>query len=244
MKRILVLLLGVCLCWPLVAQTNKKIKELESKRGALQDDIAQSETLLRSTKKDVKSQLGDLSFITNQIDARKKLIAQIESDVLALDEEIEVQNKQLLLLQKELDEKKGRYESSVKYMYRNRTIQEKLMFIFSAESLSQTYRRLRYVREYAMYQRIQAEEIVKKQAQTEAKKKELEQVRTEKANLLVFKEQEREKLEIQEKERRTLVANLQKKQKTLQNEITKKRREAQSAYGKIERLSEAEFAAA
>ena len=50
MKRILVLLLGVCLLCPLGAQTNRKIKDLESKRGALQEDIAQSETLLRSTK--------------------------------------------------------------------------------------------------------------------------------------------------------------------------------------------------
>lgn len=106
MKRILVLLLGVCLLCPLGAQTNRKIKDLESKRGALQEDIAQSETLLRSTKKDVKSQLSDLSLITNQIGARRKLIAQIESDVQALDNEITLQQRQLTKLQKELKEKK------------------------------------------------------------------------------------------------------------------------------------------
>ena len=106
MKRILVLLLGVCLLCPLGAQTNRKIKDLENKRGALQEDIAQSETLLRSTKKDVKSQLSDLSLITNQIGARRKLIAQIESDVQALDNEITLQQRQLTKLQKELKEKK------------------------------------------------------------------------------------------------------------------------------------------
>ena len=215
MKRILVLLLGVCLLCPLGAQTNRKIKDLESKRGALQEDIAQSETLLRSTKKDVKSQLSDLSLITNQIGARRKLIAQIESDVQALDNEITLQQRQLTKLQKELKEKKNKYEASVQYMYKNRSIQEKLMFIFSAKSLSQTYRRLRYVREYATYQRIQGEEVIKKQAQIEAKKKELEQVRSEKTNLLVYKEHEREKLELQEKEQRLLGTKLQKKQKSL-----------------------------
>ena len=37
------------------------------------------------------------------------------------------------------------------------------MFIFSAKNLGQTYRRMRYVREYATYQRLQGEEILKKQ---------------------------------------------------------------------------------
>jgi len=244
MKRILILLLSGCLLCPLFAQTNRKIKELESKRGALQEDIAQSETLLRSTRNDVKSQLSDLSLITNQIGARKKLIAQIESDVQSLENEITSLQKQLALLQKELKEKKNKYEASVQYMYKNRSIQEKLMFIFSAQSLSQTYRRFRYVREYATYQRIQGEEVIKKQAQIEAKKNELEQVRSEKTNLLVYKEHEREKLELQEKEQRTLVANLQKKQRSLQNEIARKRREAQRLNAQIDRLIEAEIAAA
>ncbi len=244
MTRIIALLIGLCLLCPIAAQTNKKIKELESKRGALQEDIAQSETLLRSTKKDVRSQLSDLSFISSQIVARKKLINQIENDVKALNGEIATLQQQLRRLQKDLKEKMGKYEASVQYMYKNRSIQEKLMFIFSAESLSQTYRRLRYVREYATYQRIQGEEVKKKQTQVEAKKKELEQVRSEKSNLLTFKEQEREKLEKQEKEQRTLVSKLQKKQRGLQNEITRKRREAQRLNAQIDRLIEQEIAAA
>ena len=58
-----------------------------------------------------------------------------------------------------LKEKKKKYEASVQYMYRNKSVQEKLMFIFSAENLSQTYRRMRYVQEYANYQRLQGLEI-------------------------------------------------------------------------------------
>lgn len=40
-----------CLLLPLVAQSNKLIKVLENKRGALQKQIAESETLLQTTKK-------------------------------------------------------------------------------------------------------------------------------------------------------------------------------------------------
>ena len=59
MKKLLLLCLA-CLCvWSVAAQTTQKIKELESQRNELQQQIAESETLLRSTKKDVKSQLDN-----------------------------------------------------------------------------------------------------------------------------------------------------------------------------------------
>jgi hypothetical protein len=80
---------------------------------------------------------------------------------------------------------------------------------------------MRYVREYATYQRLQGEGILKKQDQIRKKKAELQQVKIAKENLLQERESEKVKLEEQEKEKRTLVTNLQKKQKGLQNEIIK-----------------------
>ena len=160
------------------AQSTKKIKELENQRNELQQQIAESETLLRSTKKDVKSQLDNLSLISGHIADRKKYIGTIEKDVKALNNEIYTLQNQLKVLQRDLKSKKEKYEASVQYMYRNKSIQEKLMFIFSAENLSQTYRRLRYVQEYANYQRLQAIEIERKQKQVGAKKEELETTRS------------------------------------------------------------------
>ena len=129
----------------------------------------------------------------------------------------------------------------MQYMYRNKSVQEKLMFIFSAENLSQTYRRMRYVQEYANYQRLQGLEIERKQRQVVSKKKELEQTRKAKENLLKQGETEKAKLEIQEKDRQTLLANLKKKQKGIQNEISKKKRSAQQLNAQIDRLIEIEI---
>ena len=140
-----------------------------------------------------------------------------------------------------LKEKKKKYEASVQYMYRNKSVQEKLMFIFSAENLSQTYRRMRYVQEYANYQRLQGLEIERKQRQVVSKKRELEQTRKAKENLLKQGETEKAKLEIQEKDRQTLLANLKKKQKGIQNEISKKKRSAQQLNAQIDRLIEIEI---
>ncbi len=237
MKRFFVILIScLWLAVPLFAQSNKLIRELESKRGALQKQIAESESILKDTKKDVGSQLNNLAVLTGQIEERKRYIMAINNDVEAIQHELASLELQLHGLEKDLKDKKKKYEASVQYLYKNKSIEEKLMFIFSAKNLGQTYRRMRYVREYATYQRLQGEEILKKQDQIRKKKAELQQVKTAKENLLQERESEKVKLEEQEKEKRTLVTNLQKKQKGLQNEINKKRREANQLNARIDKL--------
>lgn len=237
MRRFLCIIIGCfCLALPLLAQSNKLIKELEGKRGALQKQIAESETLLNTTKKTVGSQLNGLAALTGQIEERKRYILTINKDMDAIDRELSSLERQLGRLQRDLKDKKRKYDSSVQYLYKNRSIEEKLMFIFSAESLAQTYRRLRYVREYATYQRLQGEEVLKKQEQVNRKKAELKQVKAAKEGLLKEREAEKSKLEVQEKEKRTLVSSLQKKQRGIQSELTKKRREANQLNARIDRL--------
>lgn len=237
MKRFLVGV--VCCLWLAVrlsAQSNQLIRELESKRGALQKQIAESESILQNTKKDVGSQLNGLAVLTGQIEERKRYILAINNDMETIQRELASLGRQLNRLERELKDKKEKYEASVQYLYKNRSIEEKLMFIFSAKDLSQTYRRLRYVREYATYQRLQGEEILKKQEQIRKKQAERRQVMAAKENLLKEREEEKVKLEAQEKERRTMVADLQRKQKGLQNEINKKRKEANRLNARIDKL--------
>jgi len=241
MKNILLLCLTCLFAWNVSAQTTRKIKELENQRNELQQQIAESETLLRSTKKDVKSQLDNLALLNGQIADRKKYINAIEQDVKSLNNEINALQRQLKTLERDLKDKKHKYESSVQYMYRNKSIQEKLMFIFSAENLSQTYRRLRYVREYANYQRLQAIEIERKQKQVNAKKSELETTREAKEKLLKEGEAEKKKLEEQEKEKQGILNGLKRKQRGIQSEINKKRRSANQLNKQIDRLIEQEI---
>lgn len=237
MKRFLCALAGcLCLLLPLMAQSNKLIKELESKRGALQKQIAESESLLQTTTKNVGSQLKGLAALMGQIEERKRYILAINSDMDAIDRELVSLERQLNQLQKELKDKKTKYAASVNYLYRNHTIQDKLLFIFSAQTLEQTYRRLRYVREYASYQRMQGEEIQKKQKQINDKRAELTEARKAKENLLKERENEKTTLERQEKEQKALVDSLRKKQRSLQSEINKKRKEANQLNARIDRL--------
>ncbi len=242
MKRIvgLLVVLGVGLM-PLRAQTTRAIRQLEQQRNELKEQIAAFETLLQSTKKDVKSQLADLALITGQIDERQKYLNTIESDVQTIQQEVDRLQTELSRLEKELADKKAKYERSVKYMYRNKSIQEKLMFIFSADNLTQMYRRMRYVREYADFQRLQGIQVQRKQQQVTAKQRTLVASRKAKEELLVQGEVEKQKLQEQEQQRKTLVASLQKKQRSLQSELNKQRKSANKLNAQIDRLIEIEI---
>lgn len=241
MKRLIVIFC-ICFCTcTLFAQTTRKIRQLEKQRNELKQQIAESETLLQSTKKDVKSQLGNLALISGQIEERQKYIQTIESDVNSIQQEIDRLEKDLVRLQKELGEKRQRYEQSVKYLYRNKSIQDKLMFIFSAENFGQMYRRLRYVREYADYQRLQGIQVQRKQKQVTEKATSLKNSRKAKQDLLKQGEEEKAKLEAQEQERKQILSGLQKKQRSIQSELAKKRRSADKLNAQIDRLIEEEI---
>ena len=237
MTRRLLCLLAACLCIGfLSAQTNKTIRELESRRGALQRQISESEKLLQTTRKDVGSQLQGLATLTGQMEERKRYILALNNDLETIDRELSALDRRTKALQQDLKEKREEYAASVRYQQAHSSIQEKLLFIFSAETLAQTYRRLRYVREFAAYLQRQGEEIIGQQKEVDRQRAELLQLREEKGKLLKEREAGMEKLQAQEKEKTALVDHLRRRQSDLQRELKKQRREAQQLNDRIDRL--------
>ena len=129
-------------------------------------------------------------------------------------------------------------------MASNRTIQDKLMFIFSAKNFAQMYRRLRFVREYAAYQRAQGEMVKAKQSQIEAKNNELKKVRGQKNNLLYKGQQEQAALQGKQAEQQQVVNTLQKQQKTIQTIIADQRKKDAALNAQIDKLIAEEVAKA
>jgi len=244
MKRLLFILFSLCVVCTIPAQTNKTIRALQNRRRIIQREIYQKEHILRSTKQDVTHQLQNLNTLDGQIDERKKYIYIIGSDVKVITGETNNLQQQLFDLQRELVNKKQQYAKSLKYISRHKTVEEKLMFIFSANSLSQAYRRLRYVKQYGDYQKRLALGIIDQQKRITAKKNELEGVKVAKTNLLNEGIQQKKQLEGQEQDKRQLISSLQSKQKDLQVEIGNRKKKAQQMDSQIDKLITIEVEAA
>lgn len=242
-KHILILIFTL-LSGFVYSQSTPKIRQLEKERNELHQRISESESLLKSTGNDVKSQLDNLALISGQIDERRRYLSAIQKDINSIQQEINRLEGELKVLNADLKLKREKYEKSLKYLHRNSSIQEKLMFIFSADNLSQMYRRLRYVRQYADFQRLKGEEIKSKLAEIKDKKKVTEETYNAKLALLKHQETEKKKLEEQEADRKKLLASMQKKQRQLKNEIDKQRKAANKLNAEIDRLIAIEIEAA
>ena len=97
----------------------------------------------------MEKRLNNLLVINGEIESKQKDIEGFENDIQKLDGNIEILKSQMATLQEQLKDRQEKYIKSVRYMAKHSSIQEKLMFIFSASSLTQAYRRLRFVQEYA-----------------------------------------------------------------------------------------------
>ena len=239
-----VLLAMLCASLTLTAQTNKKIKKLQSERTTLEKQISESEKLLKTTKKDVASQLNNLMVISSQITKQQNYVQSVHNEVSALQGDITELQKQLKVLEKDLADCKQKYRRAVTQLTRNRLGQSKWKFILSANSFRQMSRRMRYITEYSKYQRAQGEIIRQKEDTIKAKRAELLATKQEKNALLQEGKEQQARLEQQKQDRQKVVNSLNAKQKQLQNTIAQNKKRQKQLDARIDKLIQEEIAAA
>lgn len=221
-----------------------EIRGLQSQRTQIQRKIKEQEQRLAANKADVKKRLQNLMTINTEIDSRRRSIDTIQKDIRHIDGNIGLLRSQLSTLERQLQERKQKFVKSMHYMARHRSIQDKLMFVFSAGSLTQMYRRLRFVREYAAYQRAQGEILKQKQQQIDQKNQQLEQVKGQKSVLLYKGQKAHAALQGQQAEQQKIVDGLKSQQKTIQSVITDQRKKDAALNAQIDRLIAEEVAKA
>ena len=243
MKRLLCLILTSCLISLTYGQTNSKVKEMESQRSKLEQEISESEKLLSTTQKDVDGQLQALSALTAQIKKQQQLVNRLDADIRATDREIKSIQDQLITLQRELDRRREHYAHALRLMATKNSFENRLMFLLSADSFNQMVRRMRYLREYSTFQQKQGEELMAKQQELANKRTELEHTRKAKQALLAKRVEEKKELDRRKAEQQKLVGSLQKKQKEIRERIARQQRERNRLNQEIDRIIEAEIAA-
>ena len=220
------------------------MKKLEKERKEALAEIELTNQLLKEANESAKSSLNKLNLLTQQIASRKKVISLLTQEMGAIDKQMGEMQQNIDRLQNELGEKKENYAQSMQSLYRRKGALDKLLFILSADDFAQSLRRMRYLREYADWQRKQASAIVEQQQEITLKKQELEKTRQEKQALLTDREAENRKLQSEETNQKQEVSQLNKKRKDLQAQLRKKQRQAEELNRQIEKLIAEEIARA
>lgn len=218
------------------AQNSKKVRTLKAQQTQLEKTIKSKQREMESTQKAVKRGEERIHDIGIRLEDRVQHIHTLEGELETLNAEITVIKDSLAELQRQLEEKKARFRRAVKMTRLYPKVKSPLLFVLSAKSVTQMYRRLRYTREYANYQYTLGQQIQERQAETSLMRDRLVSKRTQMHGVMNELVAERKKLTQEQLTKQKEVKNLKKKQKDLAAEVNARKKELAALNKKIDDL--------
>ena len=134
-KTILTLLLLLALHMQLPAQRTT-VKDMRNRVKRLQQQIKEKESILYTSEKDIKSKIKSLQLLTSQADEQKTLIDLLSKELKAIDAEIKLLDGEITAGEAKVEKSKKEYAAALSRARRYGTLQDKLLFIISADDFN------------------------------------------------------------------------------------------------------------
>ena len=215
---------------------NDEQKKLEAQRLKLKKEIKQINNLLFSNTKNRKIALNEVENIETRLNVRLELIKVTNQQANLLTRRININQRNIDNQRKELDELKKEYAKMIQKSYASKSLQNRLMFLFSSENFLQAYRRIQYLKQYARYRRKQGLQISEKTKLLQNLNKVLIEENEVKTKLINENREIKKKLVQEQKKQQELINTLRLKQSSLRTQIEKKQKQRQRIDKEINRL--------
>jgi len=220
-----------------VAQSNAaRQKSLESQKIRLQAEIKQINNLLFNTTKKQKSVLSQVEDLNVKISVRSDLVKINDQQANLLTRQINVNQRNITNLRKELETLKKDYAEMIQKSYKSKSSQNRLMFLFSSEGFLQAYKRIQYMKQYADFRKSQGEKIAEKTKTLQSLNQDLLEQKAQKEVLVAENRKVQEQLQQERKSQQRLIQSLKSKSRSLAVEIRQKQQRAEAIDREIDRL--------
>lgn len=236
MKQLFVFFLTFFLVMPLAAQNSKKVKELKQQQSKLKTELQKSQTQLDNTRKQVKTGQQNVDFLGLQMSNRLSRIHQLEQELDNLEADIIRLQKNITELDSEVRMRRGRLKAAVRNARTLRENRDPLVFVLSAKTFTQMYRRARYAREYIAYQHNLGEQILLKQSELLDAQNLLLQAKSQKSSVLHEVMLQRKDLNAQQVQEKKKVAGLKKQETGLKGKVAEQQKQIAALDKKIEQV--------
>lgn len=229
-------LLVLCISMPVCAQNSKKVKNLKAQKTQLQKNLKKNQQALVKTGKDVKDGQSYLHHIDRQLEDRVEHIRIMEHEMDSIETEMKHVRANIVSLDAQLADKKQKYLRAIRFSRQFPKVRNTLVFVLSAKSLTQMYRRARYTREYAVYQHDLGRQIQQKQGELMEAQNSLLASKSRMAGLLQEVIRQRRKLNEQQVRQQQYIKNLKRREDNLRDKVSKQQRELSALNKKIDDL--------
>ena len=223
--------------------TTKRQQELEAQRVRLKNEIKQINELLFSSKKNRKNVVTEVEDLQVKLSVREELIKVTNAQVNLLTRKINLNERNISDQRKELEALKEDYAKMIQNSYASKSLQNRLMFLFSSENFLQAYKRIQYLKQYTQYRRKQGLAIAEKTQLLQELNKALIEEKSKKLVLVEENKTVQEQLKKERNDQENLIKSLRRKERSLAAQISKKEKEARAIDREIDRLIRAAIAA-
>ena len=223
-----------------MSKTTKSINSLKSEQEKVQKNLKRTQDSLKNTQLSTKKAMREVSRLDQGIEERSKLIQDKNEEIQSLQNNISDLETEILRLELEYASNKDKYVDLIYHAYVKNSSYSKLMFVLSAESFGQAYRRFRYIQNFASLRKMHSDEIVKNREDLVSKRAMLTEQKTQSTLLVQEREAENQKLIEEKDEQNRLLASLKNKEKEFASELTKQQAAAEQLDKRIRELIEKE----
>src|SRR5690606_7728671 len=157
------------------------------------------------------------------------------------EDEIYLTQLEINKLSRELVELRKEYKEILVKAYKNKSVENKLLFVLSSESLSQAFRRIKYIEKYSEYQLGKADEILAKTKQIEKEKAAREKSKQEKETLLAQQSIIKDELELEKGAKQKVIEEYKKNAGEISQRIAEKQRQQKGVDAEIKNIIEEEI---
>ncbi len=238
LPAVLVLIFLVC---SISAFAQQSRKELEDKRKKLLREIEMTSSMLRKTTENKEATLTRYVTLQKQISKRQQLIETLRAEVQYLLENMQRTTDVIIALTDDIDRLKNEYAKMARHAYRQRLSRSDWLFLFSAKSFNDAFRRWQYLRQYDRYRQKQTRLILETQQTLLDKIRMLEDRKTEKERLLDSESRQSEMLGLEMSAKNRLLEELKGDEARLARDLEKKRTAAAKLNSAIENIIKAEM---
>ena len=217
-------------------QTSKKQKELEAQRLRLKKEIKQINSILFNNIKIRKSALTQVEDLQVKLNVRLELIKVTNEQANLLTTRISINERNISTNRLELRNLKDEYANLIQKSYESKSLQNRLMFLFSSESFLQAYKRVQYLKQYASYRRKQGKAIANKTKLLQELNQTLNNEKAEKILLIEENRLVQQQIEKDAQDQKSLIKTLEQKQTSLASQISKKEKQQKAIDREINRL--------
>lgn len=236
MKRVIFLVMLLCLSMGVCqAQNSRKVKALQGQKAELQKKLKKSKEELNRTQKRVKTGEKNINYLDVQLGSRLKHIHGLESELDNLEKKLLRLQGDLRRTEKELRAKQAKLKQAIRYARTQRKQVSPLLFVLSAPTVTQMFRRARYAKEFVHYERNLGEQVLQKQTALLQTQNKVLEAKARQNEVLRELMQQRKMLNQQQLKEKKQVKNLKQQEKNLKSKVSEHQKQINALDREIDR---------